>query len=365
MEDWLASYKDNCEFNLGESGVPDLDLENFLDKCGLSLDSIKNIILKDNDTRGTERLRNAILSTYGPAVSFENVTVTTGTGEALFILFNLLLNDRKVCIAPFPSFQAIYEIPEAIGAEMRYYHLSENNGFIPDPDEILPMIDENVGVLVINNPHNPSGVLIPKEIFEIIAEKAMKYSVKIIADEHYRFLPHNGSYPSESFADPERNIIATGSITKCFGCIGLRMGWIIAPEPLIKSICDFRDYLTHTLSPISDFLAFAAIEKMNNFLPGSIEKINRNKEDLIGMINKNGFIEMTYPNAGVVCFPRYYNNIKSDILAKELLDTSGVFILPGSAFETEGHFRINLAMENEMFLKALSNIEKYFTGKEI
>ena len=81
MEDWLASYKDTCRYNLGESGMPDISVGDLLERCGRSPESLSGIVLKDHDSRGTERLRSAIADSYGDDVPFDNITVTTGTSE--------------------------------------------------------------------------------------------------------------------------------------------------------------------------------------------------------------------------------------------------------------------------------------------
>ena len=111
MEDWLASYKDVCVYNLGESGMIDCTVGELLERCGLTPDSLASVVLRDNDTRGSDRLRRAILSTYNPPVMYEHITVTTGASEALFILFNILMNKRSSAVVPRP-------IPSAMLAGM-------------------------------------------------------------------------------------------------------------------------------------------------------------------------------------------------------------------------------------------------------
>ncbi len=355
MEDWLARHKDSCRYNLGESGVPGITVGELLSRCGESVENLNSLMLNDNDTRGTERLRTAIAGTYENEIRPGHITVTTGTSEALFILFNLLLVERKGAVLPFPSFQALYEVPRAIGADVRFYHLSDGNGYIPDPEEIRGLIDEHTGVVVINTPHNPSGKAIPGGIAEAVIACAEKYGATILFDEHYRFLPLREPYPFASYAAPERGILATGSITKCFGVTGLRVGWIAAPPRLIQSIRNFRDYLTHTLSPVSDYLAALAIEERARFIPPSIAEIKENVRAMDRFVAGNPHWSWTQPDGGVVAFPRYDYPVDSDRFAQSLIER-GVFVLPGSAFETESHVRINVSWSPALFREALGII---------
>ncbi len=359
MEDWLAEYKDRCRYNLGESGMPDMTVGELLARCGSDAGLLEAIVLKDHDTRGTERLRRAIHSSYSGDVPFESITVTTGTSEALFILFNLLLDGRSNVVAPFPSFQALYEVPRALGAEIRTYRLDETDGFIPDPGEIAGLVDGETGFVVVNSPHNPSGVTVPETIARDIVECARKHGAWVIADEHYRFLPHDGDVPLKTFAQFGEQVVATGSITKCFGVIGLRMGWISAPEKLVGPIRDFRDYLTHTLSPLSDLLAALLLENSKAFVAPAQNILRKNKLFLLRVVRETAGLGIVEPDAGVVAFPSFTYPVDSDSFARGLVDYADMFVLPGSAFETEGHVRVNLGAPPGDFEKAMELFGAY------
>ncbi len=362
MEDWLAAHKDTCVYNLGESGMPDMTVGELLNRCGESIDSISGIVLKDLDTSGTYRLRQAISDTYAqPWITPDTVTVTTGTSEALFILFNLLLEHRRGVVAPFPAFQALTEVPYSLGADIRYYNLRRENGFLPDPDEICGMIDNTTGIVIINTPHNPSGVQFPEDYSKRIIETAARNGAIVLADEHYRYLPIDKKPPLLSLAINDGSVIATGSISKCFGVIGLRMGWIIAPPALIGHIRNFRDYLTHTLSPVSDYLASLALEHAETFIVPSRELIIQNRTVLKNMITSCPELSLVSPDAGIVCFPSYNLRLSSDDFAVGLLEQYGVFVLPGSAFEVEHHVRINLGQPPEIFRTSIKHLHSYVT----
>lgn len=364
MEDWLAAYKDACRFNLGESGMPDITVGELLTRCGESVGVLDDVILRDHDTRGTERLRRAIHATYAPPVAFEHLTVTTGTSEALFILFNLLHEHRPVAVAPRPAFQALYEVPRALGLELRFYDLRPENGWLPDPDAICRLIDDRTGTVVINTPHNPSGVNFPRDAAERIIEKAAFHGAVVIADEHYRFLPLEGPSPSESLARPAENVVATGSITKCFGTIGLRVGWIAAPEALISRIRDFRDYLTHTLSPVSDLLAALALEHAEAFIEPARATLRRNATALREFARTTPGISLVPPEGGAVAFPFHDYPVSSRDFSRGLIERHGVFVLPGDSFEMEGCFRINLGQDPGLFREALALLGDYCRERE-
>jgi aspartate/methionine/tyrosine aminotransferase len=339
--------------------MPDTSVGEILRKCSLATDCLNEIILKDNDTRGAEKLRNAISKTYDGKISDENIICTTGTSEGLFILFNILMENKKNAVVPFPSFQSLYDVPRAVGAETRLYHLSISNEFLPDADEICSLIDDNTGFVVINTPHNPSGRIIDLKSSEKIIEKAGLHGAYVISDEHYRFLPLNGESILKSLAGHSENVFATGSVTKCFGMAGLRTGWIVSPPDFVKKICDFRDYLTHTLSPVSDFLASSVLENAPLFIENNIAVLKINLNVLMNEISRTPSLTIVKPDAGVVAFPSYSFKMSSDDFATGLIREKEVFVLPGSSFETEGQFRINLGMNPVRFADAALRIGDY------
>ncbi len=360
MEDWLADYKDSCRINLGESGMPDLTAAELCSVCDEDFASLGGIILKDHDTRGSERLRNAIADSYDCDVPFEHVTVTTGTSEALFILFNLFLDRGQSAVVPMPSFQALYDVPRAIGAEIRPYTVDFTNRFRPAPDEICSLIDDSTSVVVLNSPHNPSGIILPADTVTAVVECARCHGATVISDEHYRFLPHDRPAPLKTLASSDGAVIATGSITKCFGVIGLRVGWIAAPSELITQIRDFRDYLTHTLSPLSDRLAAIALENRSRFMKKSITTLKKNRDRLCEMIDCCPGLSIEAPEGGIVAFPRYKIDLSCDDFTRGLLETHGIFVLPGSSFEMEKSFRVNMGQEPPVFSEAMDCIAEYY-----
>lgn len=359
MEGWLAGWEDRCPYNLGESGMPDLSLGAFLARCGAAPYDLAGIVLKDHDTRGTERLRAAIRATYGGRIPLDAVTVSTGTSEALFILFTLLCDRRPAVVAPRPAFQALYDVPAALGARMRYYRVDRDTGFVPDPDEVSSLIGDDTACVVLNTPHNPSGVLIPEAVSRRIIERAARHGATVIADEHYRFLPHDAPWPLPSFADPDGPVIAVGSITKCFGAIGLRVGWTVCPPTMVEDIRTVRDYLTHTLSPVSDRCAALALEHAAAFIEPNIAILRENRDTLEALAAAVPGLSLVRPEAGVVAFPSYDMAIDSDAFARGLIERHGVFVLPGSAFEVERAFRINIGQPPDRFREACGLIRSY------
>ncbi|WP_016751954.1 pyridoxal phosphate-dependent aminotransferase [Leptospira kirschneri] len=352
IEERLEKYRKIAPCNLGESGIRNITLGELLSNLNLSVDVLNSISLEDSPNRGDFTLRNEIAKLY-PGLDADRILVTTGTGEALYILFHILC--QKDCVVSYfsPAFQALYEIPKMIGARLEAVSLLEdldkNLKSSLSVNLIRELFQRGKNLVVFNHPHNPSGLSLDKSSIETIQQAAHLHKGWILFDEHYRFLDFQNDL-GWTGAGLTEHTVSTGSITKCFGVMGLRIGWMTGPKELIERARSFKDYLTHTVSPISEFLTL---------------KILRNRTSLVdpiktSILNNILFFEsiwkqlpgleyFTKPGGGIVSFLKLSKGIDSSRYADILLDQCGVFVLPGRDFECEGWIRIGFGETNERF----------------
>jgi len=357
MEDWLADHQ-HVEYNLAESGFLDFSLGHFLSLCGENLANLENISLMNPDTLGSITLRQEILNCYQTA-TVENVMVSVGVTEALFALFNVILDPQDEVIVEYPEFQTLFELPAAIGCEIKFLHLSKENRFIPEPGKIRELINPKTKLIIINTPHNPTGSELELDTIREIGEIAMENDIYLLFDEHYKFLPlEEGTRQYISGFDICREFhdktMAVGSITKCFGLNGLRVGWLLAGQKVIRECKEFKHYLTHVTPPISDYLAVVALknkEMLTMYVKGIIL---RNLELLNAFMERNRHrFEYIPPRGGLVCFPKLKDKPEATSFCRELLETFQISLLPGEAFGMKEHFRLNFGIEPGKFEKAL------------
>jgi len=356
MEEWLSGYRFQIKYNLAESGMRDLTLKQLLNLCNETSDCLDDLLLEDMPTTGSQYLRKAIADCY-ENLDPERVMVTTGTGEALFVFFNTVLSAGDEVVTSFPAFQALYEVPKAIGAKLKFYEHRIEDNFVFDPIRFSELIGNETKLVIINSPHNPTGAECSAESMKIIVDKARKVGAKVLFDEHYRFLPHDGRDIISSGIEMGEDMFATGSITKCFGAMGLRVGWLVGEPQMLYKCRDMRDYLTHTLSPISEKITALALENRKTIIGKSIEILQQNKITLGKFMHQMSDL-FTYvaPESGLVCFPKVTLDMPSQKLAKLLIENAEVFCLPAHSFEMEHHLRIGLGSEPESFTVALERI---------
>ncbi|WGL59650.1 pyridoxal phosphate-dependent aminotransferase [Pigmentibacter sp. JX0631] len=364
MEDWLESFRNKAVFNMGESGGRPRTVKELLEESGYSENSsfteIMNLPLFDSPNRGREDLRKLVADMHS-STSTENVLITTGTSEALFLLFRYL-KPKKVAI-PIPAFQLLYEIPAAMGALIIPLPIRYNLDGVPflDINEWMTILDnENPDCIIINNPHNPTGLVFSEEILEKIVHYSNKNNCYLIGDEHYRFLSSEQNILGNSLYCNKQNIFITGSFIKCFGCPGLRIGWCIGNKQALDSIQNEKNYTTHTVNPFSEWLSYKVLLQQDSNL---FKKIKNewliNRETLKQFLVHSKTLYGITPEGGLVTVLGLKNIDDENALNNkmELLLSNGIFVLPLSSMEF-GKFNF----QNNIFYKEikLSLINKGF-----
>ncbi|EMO64376.1 aminotransferase, class I/II [Leptospira borgpetersenii serovar Pomona str. 200901868] len=360
IEERLERYRKISPCNLGESGIRNITLGELFSSLDLSAEVLNSISLEDSPNRGDLVLREEIAKLY-PGLDADQILVTTGTGEALYILFHILCQKDSVVSYFSPAFQALYEIPKMIGARLEAVSLLEdldkNLKSSLSVNLIRELFQRGKDLVVFNHPHNPSGLSLDKSSIETIRQAAHLHKGWIFFDEHYRFLDFQNDL-SWTGAGLTEHTVSTGSITKCFGVMGLRIGWMTGPKEIIERARSFKDYLTHTVSPISEFLTLRILQNRERLIAPIKISILKNIQffesawkELPGLEN---FIK---PGGGVVSFVKLKEGVDSFHYADLLLDRCGVFVLPGRDFECEGWIRIGFGETPERFQAGIKRWE--------
>ena len=188
----------------------------------LHLENILNKKLNYGDIQGSERLKSAISKMY-MSVKNDNITVTHGAiGANQLVMLSMVERGDEV-VSIIPTYQQHYSIPKSFGADVKIVFLKEENDWLVDVDELENVVTKNTKIICMNNPNNPTGAVLPREVLNKIVEIARKNDCYILCDEVYRGLEHDGRV-SDSIVDIYEKGISTGSMSKVFSLAGLRLG---------------------------------------------------------------------------------------------------------------------------------------------
>ncbi len=361
VEIWMNEFENSCEFNLAETCVESLTLGQLLDLSGKN-DDIMNDLLPMKMTygaiEGSDRLRDNIASTYGEQRR-ENIVVTHGAIGANALIHETLVSPGDRVISVLPTYQQHYSIPESYGADVQILHLREENDFLPDLDELRTLATEATSLIVLNNPNNPTGSLMDREMLLKIVEIAQACDAYILCDEVYRGIDQAGDGYTASIADLYDQGISTGSMSKVYSLAGLRLGWIAGPVEVIKAVSIHRDYNTISVGMIDDYFAALALENRSKILERN-QKITRdNLQILDDWVATEPLISYVKPKSGTTALLKYDLDLPSREFCVRLLDAKGVMFTPGSVMDMEGWVRIGYANNAEILRTGLDHVSAF------
>jgi aspartate/methionine/tyrosine aminotransferase len=361
VETWMNRYENECELNLAETCVDSLTVSQLLELAGKGnsgLDDLLPMRLTYGAIEGSERLRAAIAALYEKQAP-RNVVVAHGAIGANALVYQTLVEPGDRVVSVLPTYQQHYSIPESLGADVRVLRLREEDGYLPDLDELRRLVGGRAKLIALTNPNNPTGALIERPMLEEIASIARDAGAWVLCDEVYRGVDQQGDGFTASMADLYEQGISTGSMSKAWSLAGLRLGWIAAPEEIIHAVSIHRDYNTISVGMIDDYLASLALESRDHVLERSRAITRGNLAILDGWIAGEKLISYVKPKSGTTALLKYDLPLSSADFCTRLLETTGVMLLPGSALDMEGHLRIGYANNPEILREGLARMSEF------
>jgi len=213
---------------------------------------------------------------------------------------------------------------------------------------------------VVTNPNNPTGGQLREDSREAILELARWADAWLVSDEVYQGAEYDG-ITTPSFWGTYEKAIVTNGLSKAYGLPGLRVGWMVAPAEIAKTIWSYKDYTTITISALSDRIArIALLPEKRNFIFDRTRKIIRENFSILQswMDKQEGLFTCTPPRAGAIAFPKYNLDINATKLAHKIREEKSVLIQPGDQFEVDYHIRFGLGEDSKFFITALTLIEE-------
>ena len=361
IEIWMNEFENHCAYNLAETCVASLTVEQLLSLCGKTETVLADLLpmkLTYGAIEGSDRLRNNICQLYDQQQP-HNIMVTHGAVGGNALVYQTLVNPGDHVISVLPTYQQHYSIPESQGAVVDILPLREENGFLPDLDELRSLMRADTRLIAITNPNNPTGALMDEAFLNQIIEIAQNSAAYILSDEVYRGTNQEGDGSTASIADLYDKGIATGSMSKSFSLAGLRLGWIAAAKEFVREVTVHRDYNTISVSMLDDYFACLALEAKENILQRSRQITRANLKILDDWIAGERLISYVRPSSGTTALFRYDLDLSSRDFCIKLLQQTGVMLVPGSAMDMEGWIRIGYANDVEILRQGLAKVSEF------
>ena len=332
------------------------------------------LALADDDTRrmwdgltlgytestGHPLLRAEIASLYED-LEPDDVLVFAGAEEAIFCLANVLLGPGDHAVVTWPGYQSLYEVARAAGAGVTLHELREEHGWAIDIDLLRSQVTPSTRLVVVNAPHNPTGMQPDRATFDALVALAEEVGAHLLVDEVYRFLEFDGVERLPAGADASPRGISLGVMSKSFAMAGLRIGWLATRDRDVLERCArFKDYTTICSSAPSEVLALIGLRARATVLARSRSIVADNLVALDTFFDAwSDRFTWVRPRAGSVGFPRLtVPGVSIDDWAAGLIEAEGVLLLPGSQFGYGGnHFRLGFGRTD--LPTALERLERH------
>ena len=355
----MTKYETKVDWDIAESGIYPMSSREILNLLApeerqVELDRLLDLRLGYSEACGSAELRGLIAATY-ENTSPDEILVTTGAIEANFLLFNELLSagDRIVIVSP--AYQQLHSVAKAIGCDVALWNLRDDGGFHFDLDDLRALATPGTRMIVVNTPHNPTGAMLSEQELREIYALAEELNAWVLSDEAYRWLDLPGSPP---LAPPMRNLgpraISTGTFSKPFGLPGLRIGWIAAPEDVVRRCWGLRDYISLSPGKLNDALAVIAFRHRDQIVERTRRIVAENLPFAKRWFAENAdLVSWTPPRGGILALMSYQLDLPSLELANRLAEDYSVMLAPGSAFGYEGYLRIGVGNTSAIFAEGL------------
>lgn len=317
------------------------------------------------ESTGHPLLRREIASLY-ESIDPDEVLTFAGAEEAIFCLLNVLLGPGDQAIVTWPGYQSLYEVARAAGADVTLHELREDADWALDIDLLRRQVTPATRLIVVNAPHNPTGMLPDRATYDALIAIAADAGAHLLMDEVYRGLEVDPADQLPAGADALPSGISVGVMSKSFAMAGLRIGWLASHDrALLARVAAFKDYTTICSSGPSEILAIIGLRARDQVLDRSRGIVLGNLAHLDAFFERwSDAFTWVRPRAGSIGYPRLIiPGVELDEWAARLVDTEGVLLLPGSRFGQPGnHFRIGFGRED--LSEGLARLEA-FAGRTL
>ena len=373
----MDDYVPKCTHDLGETCCDSLSISQLQQ---LSDSPSTQVLHPDarldyGEIRGSQELRENLARLYssksGSPLSYENVLITAGAISANHLVYYSLLGEGDHVIVHYPTYQQLYAVPASLGAEVSLWKARFEKGWVPDLEELKAMVKENTKLIVLNNPNNPTGAVLPGPLLRELIDFAEPRGITILSDEVYRPIFHGISpvdknFPPSILSLGYTNTIATGSLSKAYSLAGLRVGWVASrSRDIIEKIAATRHYTTISVSSLCERVAAFALSPstIHNLLSRNIQLAKTNLEILERFVIKHDdCVEWVKPVAGTTAFLRFHQGgkaVDTDTMCRRIGEEVGVVLVPGRYGFGEGFkgfVRVGYCCKTEVLKEGLEKV---------
>ncbi|KAE8161366.1 pyridoxal phosphate-dependent transferase [Aspergillus tamarii] len=387
VDHWILTRETGPKYNLAHSyslPVTINDLKSLSDIAATDDDllaSVQSMPMNYGPSfTGLEQLRDNIANLYSNestvSITSDKILTTPGASLANFIVLFAILGPEDHVIVQYPTYQQLYSLPASLGAQVSLWKAKENDNWNLDTEELESLIQPNTKMIVLNNPQNPTGAIIPRSSLEKIIQIAKSHSITVFSDEVYRpsfhsIAPEDPDYPPSALSFGYENTVVTSSLSKAYALAGIRIGWIASHSKSILDLCiNARSYALITASQVDEQIASFALSPscVHNLVKRNTMLAKNNLDIVQSFIEEFSLsCQWVKPVAGPIGFIRFTRSghpVDDVEFCTKLLERKGVLLVPGrkcfgDGKNFSGYVRLGFGGDTEILNAALNALREF------
>jgi aspartate aminotransferase len=297
----------------------------------------------------------------GLAARPEQVVVTNGGMEALFVSLAAVLSEGDEVLLPDPGWPGFDNAVRVLRGRIVSYALEPGRGFLPDVGALERLITPRTRALLVNFPSNPLGAMLPAELAEALVRFASRHDLWLISDECYDQITFGAEHVSPARFDEQGRVLSCFSFSKTYAMTGMRVGYVHAPDAAAAVIATMQEPVIACVNAPAQHAALAALEGPQDIVTLMRDAYRSRRDQAAARLDEAGLAYL-FPQGAFYLWidvsPLCGGDVKA--WALELLRAQRVAVAPGTAFGPggEGWIRVSLATETGELLEGLDRIAR-------
>lgn len=319
---------------------------------------------------GTAELRNAVCERhardFGTDYTPAECIITVGGKHAIFNLTQALINPGDEVIIPVPYWVTYKDVVQYAGGRCVFVETGEARDFALTAEAIERRLTDRTRMVIVNSPNNPSGAVIGREEFERIVHLVSARGIYLLSDECYCQFVYDGEpFSAASLPGAKETVLVVGSLSKTYAMTGWRIGFALAPAPLVTAMIKLQSHSTSNPTSIAQKAGVEALAGPQDSVAAMLGEYRRRRDLVVARLRAIPGVTCTqphgafyaYPNVGALLEPG--RNRSTMEMAERLLAEARVAVVPGEAFGTAGHIRISCAASMEDLERGLDRLRAF------
>jgi aspartate aminotransferase len=358
-----AQGKDILSFSAGE---PDFDTPQIIKDSAIA--AINAGFTKYTAVDGIPELRMAVANKLkrdnGLDYAPNQIIVSNGAKHSLFNLFQTTINDGDEVIIPAPYWVTYPELVKYCGGVVVEIQTDHTSGYKITPEQLKSAISAKTKMIVLTSPSNPTGSVYTKEELSALADVLKGTDILVASDEMYEKLLYDGEFTSAAAISEDmfNRTITINGLSKSVAMTGWRFGYLAAKDT--ELISAMKKLQSQSTSNICSITQKAAITGLDGSADADIERMRQafaaRRDEAVELFNAIDGLSVVKPDGAFYLFVNT-QKIENDSLkfSKMLLEETGVAVVPGIGFGTDGHFRFSFATDMESIRKGIKRIKAF------